>query len=144
MALIKRGEALRADIHYRLAELDKDIVKAQIEQAQKAYKSALEKAGDNNTIIVMAKFGLAICAEELGKFDEAMRIYREIADNPDFDAISLTSRARLRLDTIDDGKDKFVFVKASEIPAEKQIDTVVTETVDAAAAEAETATGPQP
>ena len=60
----------------------------------------------------MAKFGLGLCAEDMGDFDEAGRIYQSIVDNQDFEGTVFPTRAKLRLEEMEDNKGIFVFVDA--------------------------------
>ncbi len=119
LAFIKQAETLRTELHYRTPEITgQDIVRA-IQQAKEAYKNAIEKARGNpgaNQLIAMAKFGLGLCGEEVGDFEEAAAIYQEIVANPDFEGTVFGARARFRLDTFSDSREKFVFVKAP-VPA---------------------------
>ena len=114
LALIKRAEALRADLHYQAGSVERSTVQAQINQATKAYEQAIEKAAGNNMLTGMAKMGLGLCAEELGDLDKADRIYHEIMSNADFDGTIFPAQAQLRLEAMDDSKEKFVFVDAPE------------------------------
>ena len=124
LAFIKRAETLRTELHYSWGEpADQDIVR-QIEQAKKAYENAIEKARGNigrEQLIAMARFGLGLCAEEVGDFEEAAAIYQEIAANPDFEGTVFGARARFRLDTLEGSRENFIFVKAP-IPAAPEIE----------------------
>jgi len=124
LALIKRAEALRADLHYKLGQVERAVVQAQINQARSAYQQAIEKAQGNNTLIAMAKFGLGLCAEELGKLDLAKQIYEEIVANADFEGTVSSAQAQLRLELMDDNTAKFVFVKAPE-PQPEEIELTI-------------------
>ena len=114
LALIKRGEALRADLHYHDTEVQMEIVRSQIEQARKAYEKALERCRDNSTLQAMAEFGLGLCAEELGEYEKAAEIYEQIAAEPDFEGTVFPVRANARLEGMDDSRVEFVVVKAPE------------------------------
>lgn len=114
LALIKRGEALRADLHYQSGGVERSTVVAQINQAKKAYELAIEKAQGNNTLTGLARIGLGLCAEEVGKFDRAKEIYEEIASNADFAGTVFPAQAQFRLEAMDDSREKFVFVAAPE------------------------------
>lgn len=114
LALIKRGEALRADLHYQPGGVERSTVVAQIQQARKAYELAIEKAQGNNTLTGMARIGLGLCAEEVGKFDRASQIYQGIAANADFAGTVFPAQAQYRLEVMDDSKAEFVFVAAPE------------------------------
>ncbi len=114
LALIKRGEALRADLHYQSGRVERTTVVAQIKQAKKAYESAIEKAQGNLTLIAMARMGLGLCAEEVGNFDRAKEIYEQISAGADFAGTVFPAQAQLRLDFMDDNRTKFVFVEAPQ------------------------------
>ena len=114
LALIKRAEALRADLHYQSDSIEDSTIKAQISQARKAYERALEKSQGNNMLTGMARIGLGLCAEEVGNFDEAGRIYQEIVSDADFAGTIFPAQAQLRLERMDDNRSKFVFVSAPE------------------------------
>ena len=128
IAFIKQAETLRADLHYRAQEAPQDIVKYQIGQAEKIYRKAIDLAGENMTIEVMAKFGTGLCAEELGNFDGALRIYQEIAANARYKASPYPARAKLRAAAIEDNRGKVFFTqseadKSSEIMSVFSADT---------------------
>ena len=112
LALINRAEALRADLHYTPAEVSRDIVGSQIAQVRQAYEQALAKADSNPTIKAMAQYGLGLCAEETGNFDEAKTVYEQIAQNSEYEGTVLPARAKLRLQKLDENKQLFVFVDA--------------------------------
>jgi tetratricopeptide (TPR) repeat protein len=114
LALIKRAEALRADLHFQSTDVSQSTVAAQISQARKAYELAIEKAKGNNTLTAMAKIGLGLCAEEVGKVDRAREIYEEIIANTDFAATMFSAQAQFRLDAMDDNRTEFVFVAAPQ------------------------------
>ncbi len=117
LALIKRGEAFRTDLHYKGEELEKEVVASHIKQARAAYKKALTAAKGNKTLTAMANFGLGLCAEEVGQYDKAAEIYKKIAANADFAGTVYPPRAEYRLAIMGDHSDKFIFAKAPE-PAE--------------------------
>jgi hypothetical protein len=120
-ALIKRGEAIRAELHYAPADFAKDpnALEFQINKAKVCYQEALEKAGDNNQLAAAAQFGLGLCQEEFSNFEEAKKIYGEIVKNEKYAKTVSLSMARERLTAMDDYKGRFVFVespKASSPP----------------------------
>jgi len=115
LALIKRAQILRMELHYRLDTANKQELEATINRAKAAYTKALKKSSSNPTLTAMAKFGLGLCEEELGNFDKARQIYQEIATNADFEATTAAVQAKLRLETMADYRQKVVF-KASPKP----------------------------
>jgi len=116
LALIKRAEALRAELHYRSGTVDRQDLAAQIEQARECYNEALEKSSSNPSLMAMAKFGLGLCEEELGNFDQARQIYSDLAANPQFQSTPVTVQAKQRLETMADYQQKVVFNVSQDRP----------------------------
>lgn len=119
LALIKRGETLRTDLHYKAAMVDPDVLKNRIEQAKTSYEQAIIKAEGNPegaVFIAMAQFGLGLCAEEVGDFNEAANIYRMILATVEFKGTIPAAQAKLRLETMADKVASFVFVDAPKAP----------------------------
>jgi tetratricopeptide (TPR) repeat protein len=114
-ALIKQGEALRAELHYAGPEFasDPNAMAFQLNKAKKCYQEAVQKAGTNPQLAAMAQFGLGLCAEEVGNFDEAQKIYQDIAANEAYAGTVTVSMARERAADMNDYKGKFVFVEAT-------------------------------
>jgi len=81
-ALIKRAEALRTELHYRLGTIDKQDLITQINRAKASYTEALEKGSSNPSLMATAKLGLGLCEEELGNFEKARQIYLRPAPKP--------------------------------------------------------------
>ena len=120
LALIKRGEALRSDLHFRNSDVELAEIKSYIEQARKAYNSAIEKAKGNPGGMVleaMANFGLGLCAEEIGDLKQAKSIYESIVSRADYEGTVFPNQAQLRLESMDDSRGKFVFV-SEPVPSE--------------------------
>jgi len=101
LALIKRGELLRAELHYRPGRADMKNVLEQVSRAKECYIKA-EKTAADPTLAAAAKFGLALCEEELGHFDRAQKFYRAIVENSDFEGTVSAAQAELRLKTLSD------------------------------------------
>ncbi|NLW82836.1 MAG: hypothetical protein GXY41_00280 [Phycisphaerae bacterium] len=115
MARIKAAQALRTELHYRAERIETGEFQSRIEQARGAYDKALASA-TTPTLKGMAKFGLGLCAEELGQRDAAAAIYREILDAPEFAATVVPLQAQQRLDNLKENLETFVFAPA---PAEE-------------------------
>ena len=109
LALIKAGDALRSDLHYKKDAINENDLKSQIAEAKGKYQAAIAKAGSNKTIEALAKFGVAICAEEIRDFDSAATQYKEIANNPDYQSNFVSKEAANRLILLDDVKVKYKF-----------------------------------
>ncbi len=112
LLLIKQGDALRTDLHYRAQEVDADVVGNQIKDAREAYDKALGLAEGNNTLVAMANFGMGMCAEEIGDYIQAEKIYNSIIADADFAGTVLPRQAQDRLDNMEDNKMRFIFVAA--------------------------------
>ena len=109
LALIKRAEALRAGLHYRQITVSQADLQTAVNSAKAAYIKALEKASNNTSLQAMAKFGLGLCEEDLGNFDHAKGIYRDIAENSDYEGTTTIAKARQRLETMADYQQRVVF-----------------------------------
>ncbi len=121
IALIEQGQILRTELHYRRKSPDADELQSQITQAQNAYKKALNilasKGEDqaqklNPALVAEAKFGLGLCEEELGNFDEAKKIYTGITETAELKNTTAAAQAKLRLDTMDGYEEKIAFKPA--------------------------------
>lgn len=115
LALVKQGQALRMELHYRPGTITSQDHIAQISRSKACYTEALTKAPGNPTLVSIAKLGLGLCEEELGNFETARNIYNDIATNPDFEATTARTQAQYRLATMDDYRQKVV-LKAPEPP----------------------------
>lgn len=111
MARIQAAQALRTELHYRAERIETGQLQSRIEQARGAYEKALASA-TTPTLKGMAKFGLGLCAEELGQRDAAAAIYREILDTPEFAATVAPTQAQQRLDNLKENLEPFVFAPA--------------------------------
>ena len=110
LALIKRAEALRAELHY--GNVDEEYLINQTNQAKASYTEALEKSKGNPSLAATAKFGIGLCEEELGNFEQAKTIYQDIAGNPDYEYTLAKIRAKERLETMADYEQKIAFEPA--------------------------------
>ncbi len=114
LAYIKRGEVMRAELHYRFNLLDKATIAARMEQAQKSYQQALEHAGSNPSLKALALFGIGLCAEEIGDFNEAKAQYQAVVNDPVLAGTVAVEVARDRLHTFHAYQDVIVFKPAKE------------------------------
>jgi len=115
-ALIKRAEALRMELHYRVGTVSREDATAQINRAKAAYSEAVKKAESNPSLAAIATFGLGLCEEEIGNLDEARQIYRSLATNGDLEYTTASVQAKQRLDSMAQQQHKVVF-KAPAKPA---------------------------
>ena len=109
LALIKRAEALRAGLHYRQITVSQTEVQTAINAARASYIKALEMASPYASLKAMAEFGLGLCEEELGNFDGARRVYRDIVANTDYEGTTTVAKAKQRLETMADYQKRIVF-----------------------------------
>jgi hypothetical protein len=116
LALIQRGETLRAELHYRLAEVSPEDLEKQITKARESYQLALERAKSNASLAASAQLGLGLCEEELGHFDQAAALYREVAQKPEYAGTVGQATAAYRLKIMDDFKTPVVFKPAPPKP----------------------------
>jgi hypothetical protein len=111
-ALIKRGEALRAELHYASSPLTRDDMLKQMEQAKDSYTQALQKAASVPALAASAQFGLGLCEEELGNFDKAREIYTEVAAKAEYSGTCAAAAAADRVKTVDDYRTTVTFKAA--------------------------------
>jgi len=129
LALIKAGDALRSDLHYKKDAINENDLKLQITEAKGKYEAALAKAGSNKTIEALAKFGIAICSEEVRDFDSAEAQYKKIADNPEYQSNFVSKLAEQRISLLADARVKHNFEKVEPTtkeeakPAESSVET---------------------
>ncbi len=115
-ALIKGADAIRSELHYRPATITKDELSDQINKAKTGYTQAIAKSPSNKTVKALALFGLGLCSEELGDFNDARKTYNSIAADPNYEGTILVSKAKLRLYTMDEYKSEIVFKPAPPKP----------------------------
>jgi hypothetical protein len=119
LILIKRGEALRSDLHYKAGMQDEAVVASQIQETKKTYEQAIAQAEGQPggaSFVAMATFGTGLCAEEVGDFARAEGIYKSIVSNPEFEGTVFPTQAQGRLDILEDNKGKIVFAKTPVAP----------------------------
>jgi tetratricopeptide (TPR) repeat protein len=116
LALIKRGEALRTELHLRYGAVSDDEARAQIERARASYLQAINRNPANATVRGMAKFGLGLCEEELGNFQEAQRLYNEIAADSSLQDTVPAVQAQWRLEQMAEYEKPVVFARAPMPP----------------------------
>ena len=112
--MIKRAEALRAELHYRPKIAEPDVQKYQLEQAKNIYEQALEKAKGEPEIAAMAEYGIALCLEDMGDFEGAQKLYEKIADSAEYQGSSFQARAKFRVQTLSDYRGKGLFCAGSK------------------------------
>ncbi|AQT67173.1 hypothetical protein STSP2_00316 [Anaerohalosphaera lusitana] len=118
LALCKSAEALRADVHY--GDLSREEVLEETARAKKLYEDALKRAKDDPVMTGMAKFGIGLCAEEVGNYEEAEQVYNEIVSNEEFAATVYPRQAEMRLMFMQDYKTEFTFEEVVEEEAAEE------------------------
>jgi tetratricopeptide (TPR) repeat protein len=116
IAMMKRAEALRAELHYRSKIAEPDVRKFQLQQAQKIYEQALEKAKDDPTASAMAEYGIALCLEDMGDFSGAKNLYDKIAQADEYKGTLYQARAKLRASMLSDNQETVKFIKSETPP----------------------------
>ncbi len=117
LALIKRAEALRAELHYRLADIRREDLTRQVGQARASYQQALERT-PSPALAATAHFGLGLCEEELGNFEKAAETYREVARKGEYAGTAARAAAAYRLEVMDAYRGEVVFKPAPVPPAQ--------------------------
>jgi hypothetical protein len=123
LALIKRAEALRAEVHY--GNVEQPYFISQTNEAKSSYTEALQRCPDEPSLAAAAKLGLGLCEEELGNFEQARQIYREIVVNPDFEPTIAVAQAKHRLATMADYQQEIIFGPAPKPTAATQPSTQI-------------------
>ena len=114
LGLIKKADTLRAELHYRKEKIQPQDLATQINEAKNAYQAAFDKSAKNANIQGLAKFGLGLCEEELGNYDQAKEIYNQILETPAFEASIAFNMATQRIPVMDEYKTQVTFIPAPE------------------------------
>ena len=122
LAMIKRAELLRAELLYRIEPPRQEEIAKQIAQAKEAYENAVQRTASDPALLAKARFGLGLCDEELGNFQQAREIYKQVAEDPAFQGTVSAAQAKTRLDTMDDYRKKVAFAPAPVVaPTQPEI-----------------------
>ena len=114
MALIKRAEALRAELHY--GSVEEQYLISQTNLAKASYAEALEKCPKIPSLAAAARFGMGLCEEELGNYEKARQTYKDIAANSDYASTLAAVQAKRRLQTMADYQQDIAFKPAPKVP----------------------------
>ncbi|MHC4482298.1 MAG: tetratricopeptide repeat protein [Planctomycetota bacterium] len=138
LALIKRAEALRAELHYRSTAVSKRDITDQTNRAKDSYNEALERirkadsptlasqvSPSSRSLAAMAEFGLGLCEEELENFEGAKQIYSDLTANADFQDTVAVVQAKWRLEALADYRRKVVFSAAPRPKPTRPVETPV-------------------
>jgi tetratricopeptide (TPR) repeat protein len=124
------------ELHYRPVSVSQDDLQAQIDLAKEGYLGAIQKAQGNPSLAAMARYGLGLCEEELGNFDQAEKIYRELATDPLLAATATAAAAKFRLETMAEYKEPVVFKPAPQATVGRT-ESIIDQNLPSAAAVAE-------
>jgi len=126
LAFIKRAEAIRAELHY--GNVEKQYVIEQTNEAKASYNEALKRCVGNNSLTAAAKFGLGLCEEELGNFEQAREIYKEVAESSDYEGTGPAAQAQWRLKIMSDYEKEIAFnPNPNPQPTETELQTLQTQ-----------------
>jgi tetratricopeptide (TPR) repeat protein len=115
VALIKEAEILRTELHFRLGAVSQQDYATQINRAKENYTKALNtylKRSPNCSLEALANIGLGLCEEELGNFDQARKLYNEVATSDAFKGTTAAAAAKQRLALMDSYNRKLVLKPA--------------------------------
>ena len=143
LALIKQGQLLRTELHYRLEKVSKENLAEQVNQAKNCYLQAIlklfkddaadstsQKTSSNPSLLAKAQFGLGLCEEDLGNFEKAKEIYQEISTKPEFENTTAAVSAKYRLKLMADYQNNIVFQQAPKpvVPIQTNVEVKPLET----------------
>jgi hypothetical protein len=113
LALIKQADILRTELHFRPGSVSRQDLENQTGKAKQYYTKALIehlKRSPNHSLEALAKLGLGLCEEELGNFDQARKIYDELATGAAFEGTTSAAAAKQRLALMDSFNQKIVLM----------------------------------
>lgn len=126
LSLIKEAQILRAELQFRQGTVIQQDVDTQVNKAKADYTEALTylKKSQDRSLEAQARFGLGLCEEDLGNYDQAKTIYKEVAQEPAFEGTVASAAAKYRLATMDFHINAKIALKpappAPAIPAQEQ------------------------
>ena len=112
LAYIKGADSIRSELHYSRESISKEYLNEKIGQAKTIYTQAIDKNPSNHTIGALATFGLGLCSEEIGDFNDARKVYQGIVEDDNFKGTVVANKAKLRLATMDDYEQPIEFKPA--------------------------------
>jgi tetratricopeptide (TPR) repeat protein len=124
LSLIKEAEIIRAELHLRFKQISPQDFAAAIGRAKDNYTKALDtylKQSPNSAIEAMAKMGLGLCEEELGNFEQAKKLYNEVATAREYAGTTSAEVARQRLNLMDNFNNQKIALKPEPRPAAIEI-----------------------
>jgi tetratricopeptide (TPR) repeat protein len=115
-AYLQQAKAIRAEIHLRPTAMTDAEMQQQVKLAQTSYQQAKERAGADRSLLAAAEYGLGLCAEELGDFEEARQIYTRMVNNNDLRGTAPQAAAEYRLSILPDIQGSITFQPAPPTP----------------------------
>jgi sensor domain CHASE-containing protein len=112
MALVKQGDAFRAELHYKPVTVEKTVIEYQLNKARQAYQLAESKAGKSPQVKAMARFGQALCFEEERNFSKAKDLYVQLAEDDSYKGTVAANLAGIKAQIIADSKGTVKFAPA--------------------------------
>lgn len=112
MALVKQGDAFRAELHYKPVTVEKTVIEYQLNKARQAYQLAERKAGKNPELQGMAVLGQALCFEEERNFAKAKELYTKLADDDMYKGTVASNLAGIKAQILADSKGTVTFAPA--------------------------------
>lgn len=116
LAYLKQAEMLREQIHFEQGQPSNATIAERIETAKEAYNNALTRAKANSTLMSLAQYGLGLCAEELGQFDEAERLYQTLITDETYAGTLGRTSAVNRIKSMSGFDGVIVFPVVEEVP----------------------------
>ncbi|MBN2019947.1 MAG: hypothetical protein JW749_06965 [Sedimentisphaerales bacterium] len=103
LALIKEAEIQRTEIHFRMGDVSREDFAGAITRAKNNYTKALDilKRKPNTALEAMARMGLGLCEEDLGNFEQAGQLYKEVATGSTYEGTTSAEAAKNRLALMD-------------------------------------------
>jgi tetratricopeptide (TPR) repeat protein len=114
LALIKQGNALRADLHLS-DDVTDETISARISEARTAYEKAMSQA-KLPALKGLAQLGLGLCAEETGEYEKAREIYQTVAADASYEGTAAPVEAQRRLESLEDNSMTVHFAPAPVEP----------------------------
>jgi len=96
-AYLQQAKTIRAEMHLRPTAMTDVEMQQQVKLAQASYQQAKELAGTDRSLLAAAEYGLGLCAEELGAFEEARQIYTGMLKNDELAGTAPRAAAEYRL-----------------------------------------------
>jgi tetratricopeptide (TPR) repeat protein len=126
LALIKEAQILRAELQFRQGAITEQDIKSQVGKAKDDYTEALTylKKSPDRALEAQARFGIGLCEEDLGNYEQAKAIYKEVTQDPALDGTIAAAAAKYRLETMDSFINRKIALRpapaAPAIPAQEQ------------------------